>query len=430
MNREHTQTAAGNTRKHGRVRPFQTGINSMIHDHFHPIKSPFLKNPTVMPLLLSILLLIPSLAGAGNPDSGAESRANPGKKTTLLFSIDQGFDNGVLANGDVDAVTNMVRALEPLRDQYRVCVLLNPMIKDKQRLKLVLDSLAAQKMPFVFDVYTSDAFSLGSNCAATEPYDSSHGLTISVEQLAALKKEYGPLLAGLRFMEVFGLDYTVRALIKGTNPEIRRPGDILPDDDVFQPGIAEGYIRFAKDHDMFVQWADFQWGPFAPWDKRQPDFERQVVDLLRKYPGVVTVTYNNNAPNEVSLQHLDIWQTAVEHFPKEGAAGYGLSNQSWLRNFHHLDTTPEEMIHWSKSALDKGCGLIQFEPAWYFFHLPFPTFKSHTEFSDNHDYTKDPKWAHRGEGTENLNKMISFLLAPETAGPRPATLTRATPDPK
>ena len=55
-------------------------------------------------------------------------------KTQLIFSIDQGFGNGVVANGDVEAITRMVQALEPIRDRYDVSVLLNPMIKDKQRL--------------------------------------------------------------------------------------------------------------------------------------------------------------------------------------------------------------------------------------------------------------------------------------------------------
>jgi len=389
--------------------------------HTKPASFSLVRAPLNLMCVLCALLAALMSSCSQKASSAVDSKVNQDNKVTLLFSMDQGFENGVLSTGDVEGVKRMVKALEPLREKYNVCVLLNPQIKDKNRLKLVLDTLVAQKMPFALDVISSDTFALGQNCAANAPYDATHGLGISVEQLAAYKKEYGPWLVGLRFMEVFGQDFSVRTM-KAGDTGWQRKGDKFPADDFFSPALAEGYIRFAKENDMFVQWADFQWGEFAPWDKLQPRTEERVVELLRKYPGVVTVTYNNNSPDERSLKHLDIWHTAVERFPKEGAAGYGLSNQSWLRNFHYMDTTPEEMIHWSKSALDKGCRLIQFEPAWYYFNLPLATFKSHEEFSDNYDYTKDPKWATSGEAREPLKKMISFLLAPETAGPRPAFL--------
>ena len=72
-------------------------------------------------------------------------------KIRFVFSIDQGFGNGIVANGNVEALNRMVAALEPLRGKYEVSVLLNPMIKDKQRLKLALDSLVKLKMPFVLE---------------------------------------------------------------------------------------------------------------------------------------------------------------------------------------------------------------------------------------------------------------------------------------
>jgi len=324
-------------------------------------------------------------------------------KTHLIFSIDQGFGNGVVANGDVEAITRMVQALEPIRERYDVSVLLNPMIKDKQRLKLALDSLVKLKMPFVLDVISSDSFTLGANGPANEPFDSSHGLSISVEQLAELKTTYGVSLVGLRFMEIFGQDYGIRAM-KTTNPVLKRPGDKLPADTFFRPDLAEGFIRFAKEHAMLVQWADFGWMPFSPWDKAMPNYTEQVKALLRQHPGVVTVTYNNNEPNEASIPRLSTWHTAVESFPKDGAAGYGLSNQSWLHNFTYMDTKPEEIIAWTQSALDKNCRFIQFEPAWYFFNLPAGTFElGHS--------TKVPDGTKPGEAKESLKQLSAFLLS-------------------
>lgn len=323
------------------------------------------------------------------------------QKVRLTFSIDQGFGNGVVANGDLGAITKMVQALEPLRAKYEVSVLLNPMIKDKQRLKLMLDALVAQKMPFVFDVYSSDSFTLGANGPANAPFDSSHGQSISVDQLATFKASYGASLAGLRFMEIFGQDYGIRAM-KTTNPELKRPGDKLPGDNFFQPDLAESFIRFANEHAMFVQWADFGWMPFSPWDREMPNYTEQVKALLRQHPGVVTVTYNNNEPNEASIPRLSTWHTAVEHFAKEGAAGFGLSNQSWLHNFTYMDTKPAEIIAWTRSALDNNCRLIQFEPAWYFFNLPAGTF----EVGDSNQV---PSGTQPGEAKESLKRLIGFL---------------------
>jgi hypothetical protein len=324
-------------------------------------------------------------------------------KTRLIFSIDQGFGNGIVANGNVEALNRMVTALEPLRVKYEVSVLLNPMIQDKQRLKLMLDALVAQKMPFVFDVYSSDSFTLGANGPANAPFDSSHGQSISVEQLAAFKESYDASLVGLRFMEIFGQDFGIRAM-KTTNPELKRPGDKLPVDTFFRSDLAEGFIRFAKEHAMFVQWADFGWMPFSPWDKEMPNYTEQVKALLRMYPGVVTVTYNNNEPNEASIPRFSTWHTAVESFPKDGASGYGLSNQSWLHNFTYMDTKPEEIIAWTQSALSKNCRLIQFEPAWYFFNLPTGTFAlgDSNQVADG----KEP-----GEAKESLKQLSAFLLS-------------------
>ncbi len=324
-------------------------------------------------------------------------------KTRLVFSIDQGFGNGIVANGNVESLNRMVTALEPLRAKYEVSVLLNPMIKDKVRLTLALDTLVKLKMPFVLDVISSDSFTLGANGPANTPFDSSHGLSVSVEQLAAFKQSYGAWLIGLRFMEIFGQDYGIRAM-KTTNPELKRPGDKLPADTFFRPDLAEGFIRFAKEHAMFVQWADFGWMPFSPWDKEMPRYTEQVKGLLRQHPGVVTVTYNNNEPNEASIPRLSTWHTAVESLPKDGAAGYGLSNQSWLHNFTYMDTKPEEIIAWTQSALDKDCGLIQFEPAWYFFNLPAGTF----ELGDS---TKVPDGTIPGEAKESLKQLSAFLLS-------------------
>ena len=323
-------------------------------------------------------------------------------KPILLFSIDQGFGNGVGAIGDLEIVSNMVNAISPLKEKYRVAVLLNPMLKDKVKLEGILDKLKSVQMPFVFDVYSSDSYTLGFNCPANDPYDPSHGQSISMEQLKAYKEKYRELLVGLRFMEIFGQDYTVRAT-KTTNPEWKRSNDKIPDDNFFRADLVEQYIKFCAENRMFLQWADFGWGEYAPWDKEVPEYEIVVGKLLKKYPGVVTVTYNNNEPEEASLGRLDTWQIAVQKFVDKGADGFGLSNQSWLRNHHHMETSPQEIIDWTKSAIDKGCSLIQFEPVWYFFNLPVGSFELNTAIDES-------QRADLGKAKESLLKLEAFLM--------------------
>lgn len=346
-------------------------------------------------------IIAPLLLLAGINSYAAQSAFSSGEKVKLIFSLDQGFGNGVVIQNDQLAIRRIVRTLNPLKKRYEVFLLLNPQIGDKRKLENSLTTLSNLGMPFMLDVYSSDSYTLGSGSPGNAPYDSSHALSISMDYLARLKSKYGKRLAGLRFMEVFGQDFTVRA-IKTTNPEWARPTEKLPLDNVFQPRYAEQFIKFAHDNKMFVQWADFHWYSAASWDAPQKDYEKDVVRLLKRYPGVVTVTYNNNEPSEQSVPKLDSWHAIVKGFAKDGAAGYGLSDQSWIRG-DHMNTAPEEIISWAKSALDKRCKLIQFEPVWYFFKLPMGAF----ELSS---FSSLPEWKDRGTGTNAYRLLEEFLL--------------------
>lgn len=348
-----------------------------------------------MLMLISSVILLNSHADAKSFDGTSKGR------TSLVFSLDQGFGNGVIIQNDQVAVRRIIKALEPLRKQYDVYLLLNPQIGDKDKLENTLDTLVNFRMPFVLDVYTSDSYTLGSCAKHNSPYDCTHALSISMDYLAKLKSKYGKWLSGLRFMEVFGQDFTVRA-IKTTNPEWARPDEKLPPDNVFQPKFAEQFIKFAADDKMFLQWADFHWYGAATWDSIQKEYDEQASDLMKKYPGVVIVTYNNNEPNEDSVPKLDIWHNYVKDFVNDGAAGYGLSDQSWLRK-DHLKCPPEDIVRWADSALNNGCMYIQFEPVWYFFKLPPGSFSKIS-------YYGKPEWADRGNPTSNYRTLAEYLL--------------------
>jgi len=350
-----------------------------------------------IPLLLAWVVLAVSFALVSVvPISAGTTRS------TLVFSLDQGFGNGVVVQRDLAAVKRAAKALEPLRSKFDVAVLLNPMVSDSAGFERVLDTLVSAKMPFVLDVYTSDGFTLGNCAEQCKPHDPSHGVTISIERLADYRKRYGKWLAGLRIMEVFAEDFTIRQA-KTTNPEWLRPCEKAPSDSFFQPEIAERYISFARDNGMFVQWSDWHWFVFADWDAPQKEHEAKVTALLRKYPGVVTLTYANNEPNSDSEKRYPGWERFVAKIKAGGTARVGLSDQSWLSK--DANTCPiDDIIRWARSALDKGCRYVQFEPAWYFLKLPSGTF-------DVQSYSSDSQWKDAGGATPNLTRLTEALMS-------------------
>jgi len=348
-------------------------------------------NLSRMMVLIMVAFMFPALASA----------ARQSEKVTLVFDIDQGFGNGIVVHCDKLAVNRIAKALEPLKKTYKVCALVNPMVAYREKFTSILDVLVKNDLPFVFDVYTSDAQTLGSCSTQNKPYDPRHGVTISLSDLQAFKKRYKKHLAGLRFTEVFSQDFTVRA-VKTTNPEWALPCWKLPDDAFFQPQIAKDFLRFAKDNKMFVQWSDWHWFEFAGWDALQKEHEAKLSTILCEFPGLVIVTYANNEPSENSVPRLNNWEKSITRFIKGAAAGCGLSDQSWLRK-NDITCPVDDIIKWAQSALEKDCRFIQFEPAWYFFKLPRGTFGVE-------DYVSDPKWADRGKGTEDFEQLSKVLL--------------------
>ncbi|MGC8863438.1 MAG: BNR-4 repeat-containing protein [Armatimonadota bacterium] len=325
----------------------------------------------------------------------------PAADVTVAFSLDQGFGNGAVVQGNLRAVRRIVQALKPLQSRYRVCVIVNPMVADREKFDAVLDALACDEMPFVLDVYTSDALTLGSCSEQNRPYDPRHGISVSLEDLESYKKRYQKWFIGIRFAEVFAQDFTVRA-VKTTNPEWALPCWKLPSDSYFRADLAEKYLRFARREGLFVQWSDWHWYEFADWDKPQESHEAELAGLLKKYPGLVTITYANNEPQNASAGRLAYWERAVAKFLSSGAAGYGLSNQSWLCEDEQACPI-EDIIEWTKSALERGCRLIQFEPVWYFFDLPRGTFQVPSSMGA-------PSSSPTGEPTSHFHRLFEVLM--------------------
>ena len=356
-------------------------------------------------VLLCVWLLAETLALASEP-------AAP--RVRLLFSVEQGFGNGLVVNGDTNAVGRILRALKVLQPRYEVLAVFNPQLQDKRRLEAALDQAVLEKVPFYLVAQSSDGMTLGSRSPPNDAADPAHGFTLGLAQLKDYKRRYGRFLAGIQFFEVFSQDFTLRAGLT------KEPGWIDPhwklpaaNDGFFRPDLAAPYLDFARAENMQVQWSDWHWTHFAGWDTDQKPQEEQFKQLLGRFRGLISVCYANNEPQEQSAARLLNWQEAMLPFVRAGAKDFGLSCQSWLRK-DETRTGVQDMIDWSKRALDLGCTMIQYEPAWYFFQAPRGVFAP--DWHPDGDY---------GAPTPQFKALARFLNAYQPgAKPAPALSDR------
>lgn len=313
------------------------------------------------------------------PSTIAQTTTSP----TLIFSLDQSFGNGIIHQQDIVGLNRIILTLKIFQKYYPTYALLNPMNLDPKKLETVLDLFEQNSIPFVLDVYASDTLGIGAgNPSVANPYDLSHGIPLSNDQLTNYRNRYTSF-KGIRIFEVFGSDFTHRAC-RTTSPEWCEPRWFSQAaNPFFDANIARRFVKFAKENNLFVIWSDLHWYEFSAWDPIQQTYEQQMAQIMSDYPSVVTPMYNNNIPDGQSQGHLNIWHTAINKF--SSGAGIGLSDQAWLHDRDHMNTPISELIAWANSARDKGAKFIEFEPVWYFFSFPEGI------VWDPNNYTTDPK---------------------------------------
>jgi carbonic anhydrase/acetyltransferase-like protein (isoleucine patch superfamily) len=355
--------------------------------------------------MITVFLIFDScLPSSGGPEYVPVSTQQNRGKITLVFSLSQGYANDVVALNDQLALQNILGALAPLQtSSYDVALLVNPM-GDKANLQAVLDTITSAGFSFVFDAYSSDTFTLGACSTQNDPFDVTHGISINPSDLAFYRQRYGSRFSGLRVFEVFGLDFTVDA-IRTTNPGWAQPCWKFPSDSFYQQNLAQPFLSFASSNNMFVQWGDFHWNS---WDPNQSARDRSLMSLISSFPGVVTVTYDNNEPNGKSLPRNDpgnpgtFWLNSVSGFAQGGNATTGLSDQAWL--CAHENSCPVSlMIKWAATDLILGNRYIQFEPDDYYFNYPHGVTRSKLSQSQSIPDSL------RGTATRNLIALETFL---------------------
>ncbi len=329
------------------------------------------------------------------------------QKQALVFQIDQGFGNGIIQNQDSVGLQRVIDTLKVFQSKYEVYVTLAPRQTDKTKLNWALNLLSQNNIPFVLEVYASDALTLGKD-SVNNPFDVQHGRAMTVGELQQYKNKYGQSFAGVRGLEIFAENFTVLACQKlGVNwcDSFKQN---LPADNFYQKTFLEDYIKFAKNNGMFALFSDFYWSVYHPWDfdqntVKQNQNEQDLKDLVKAYPNTVVVMFANNEPSEESRKKIDTWQSVVQPYVQLGAKGFGLSDQSWM--CANETTCPsDEIADWAIKAFNKGALVVQTEPVWYWWNFPKGALGQQSS-----NYTADSQWINRGYATSNLQLWASKL---------------------
>jgi hypothetical protein len=294
-------------------------------------------------------------------------------RRALMFSIDQGWANGPVQNGDIAALGRVATSLKAFQQRFDTYALLSCAYQDRGRLTQTLDMLAHNDIRFMLDVYASDTM---SNLPGNRPADPRHGVAMTIADLQALKKRYGASFAGIRVFEVFSINFSILETQKNGRPWLTRIKDLLPSDDFFQPEILRTFFKFAYDNKMSLVFSDWFWSgatnsAFLRDTVHQPQNEAALAQLARAYPGTAIVLFANNVPGGAQAAN---WDRSTRRFLQDGAAGIGLSDQSWLCRQQSTDSElncpVSLMIDWAETAYKGGAALVQTEPYWYWWNFP------------------------------------------------------------
>ena len=363
-------------------------------------------------------------------------------KPKLLFLIDQGFGNGILAQHDTVALQRVMLGLKAFQTKYDVYALISPSESEQSNLDWMLDTLSSNGIPFALTVYSSDVIQIGDT-PYFHPYDPGHGLALSVPELQALKVKYGSMFVGVRAFEVYATQHAVltcyRAQASGnpndSNLNYCQPGRVnydatLPplNNPFYQESILEPYVKFAHDNQMFLEFGDFWWHSLFPgdWnDQNQQLYEQQLTNLINKYPDTIIPTFGTEtASTTLYLSRTNTWQNVVQPFASSGAAmGFGLSDQSWMCH-SDLFCPASAIATYATNAFARGAVMVQFEPTWYFWELPRMYIPNNPN-TQVPDYTTNAAWADRGYATTDLVAIAQALgitlpadaISPETTAP-------------
>jgi hypothetical protein len=292
------------------------------------------------------------------------------KKLMLLFDVDQGWPSGIIEKNDMDGLDRILGILKKFTNRYDVYAIFSPLTARRETFNGALRRSVAQGVPFVLDVYTSDATALGNTfMEANSGADPKRALTIALDDLKALKsdRDLGPYFKGIRIFEVLAVDFTVSTC--AAKPRVSWCDKFkknVTTQPIFDRKIAKTLLDFAKENGMFVFWSDWL------WDYHTARQQRVLQSLLRRgdYRDTVVLAYANNLPYEESRSDSTGWNRWLKTYEpmRRVVRGFGMSNQAWTCRTAVACPT-QVLLDWVDRATDANVVALQFEPAFYFFEL-------------------------------------------------------------
>src|ERR1035438_1522960 len=147
---------------------------------------------------------------------GVAAGSSFSQRPALIFDIDQGFPFGITENRDLASLARILAVVEKFRRRFDVYLVFTPLTAKQDNLLAVLRLTAAHRVPFLLDVYSSDAMTVGNVLIpVNSEADPSHATALSLDGLRRLKMdtEIGRYFAGLRFFEVMAADFTVKTCL-------------------------------------------------------------------------------------------------------------------------------------------------------------------------------------------------------------------------
>jgi hypothetical protein len=226
------------------------------------------------------------------------------------------------------------------------------------------------------------------------------GPAASPDSLDFYGKRYGSKFVGLRQMERLGIDMNT----KDPNDQPLIADSALAKSELsFDWQVATRALEWANSSGRYVIWSDpalyvqyecYMAAPAVQIEmKTRDDYVEGETKLAARYPNIVPMYDNNEGLKRCGVAYGDWIMTprnfrlfGWERIPSRiasakrgsttltGANGYGLSVQSWTRDYDPIVTAgtlpPEEMVIWTLDGLAKGAAIIEFEPYFYLFAWP------------------------------------------------------------
>ena len=341
--------------------------------------------------ILSAALFLSCAGCAPGKEGGGEA-----EEKTLVFQVDEGVGGYEYIAGygysreRLDSVLEYtVEALAPLKEKYRVAVQIYPTHYYKEEgwgkdpsvpiNRFSDDFLYAMEFFekngfYVYlemmssGIYTNQNGELANlpivdiNCGSGQPERRVKGISMDLEAMKALKKEFPDTFEGIRFHELIG-----------TN-QLGMRGDphayIVYEEDVraIIDAVAESGLRLIfSDHaweSMYEASTKLYW----------EDVGNYAADKLGED---CIFVWANNSVNAMPALNLDMMMQVADSFPK---AQYGLSDQNWFQTavmiamndltneYPESDMPVELTAGFALRAFERGASLVQFEPAYQFFN--------------------------------------------------------------